>query len=366
MDGMSSYAERLGGKPLKQEPLGPVARELAYRGYVLPYGKTQDGQTQWAVPGIVNDMVSAAALPGDVYSGKTQMAGPDGHTSDEAIKRSFDLAGMLTLGSGAIPTEAGTLRMGAKAPGTRASIDDAVLASRLTRADAGNGPPLSAGIYGARGGKKASHYMEAAQDAGFPVTPEDALRLRDDAIAIQELRQQRARGLFGAEDRLGKVKPEQKLEFAKQTSQRLAKKAAEDARVQARIDSIQGIADSGLWRKDFADRAIRDARIGAGASEAQKANLEAIPRLMKSDGWSLRHASTSNSGRKSSRYLVSPDGKFEVRLSDHYLPETPQRSYSRETSGPRWNDEVVLDGFEDPRDIIARIKESYMSYLNDE
>jgi hypothetical protein len=56
----------------------------------------------------VQSAVSAFTLPGDVYAGRTKP------NSDEAAGRSFDLAGLLTLGAGAAPSEGASLRAGAR------------------------------------------------------------------------------------------------------------------------------------------------------------------------------------------------------------------------------------------------------------
>ena len=56
---------------------------------------------------------------------------------------------------------------------------------------------------------------------------------------------------------------------------------------------------------------------------------------------------------------MSPDGKYEVRLSDHHLPETPTREYNQAKFGTQWNDEIVLNGVESPQDIIDEIKTAY-------
>lgn len=53
-------------------------------------------------------IVNAVTLPGDVYAGTVDPK------SDEGIGRAFDLAGMMTLGAGAMPSE-GTVNMGIKA-----------------------------------------------------------------------------------------------------------------------------------------------------------------------------------------------------------------------------------------------------------
>jgi hypothetical protein len=86
------------------------------RAAMLPMAvNTETGKREMALPSIFVDMLEAAMLPGDVYQGNTSMYGEDGRTNPQVINRSADLAGLLTLGSGAIPAEANSLRMGIKA-----------------------------------------------------------------------------------------------------------------------------------------------------------------------------------------------------------------------------------------------------------
>ena len=107
------------------------------------------------------------------------------------------------------------------------------------------------------------------------------------------------------------------------------------------------------WNKKFSDEVLKAGQINWGIDEAvNRANLEAVPRLLKKEGWKMRHSSSGRGGRKSSRYLVSPNSDFEVRLSDHYLPDTPDRDFS----GHTWNEELVLSGNERPEDIAEEIK----------
>lgn len=122
-------------------------------------------------------------------------------------------------------------------------------------------------------------------------------------------------------------------------------------------------SDAADWIKTFAHSTP------AGAfDETKKAAMETIPRLLKKEGWGVRHISQGKNKRASSRYLVSPDKKYEVRLSDHDLPDTPQRQYSREQRGPRWDDEFVLD-----RSLLRKgipgllddIKSGYAEHLDD-
>jgi hypothetical protein len=346
----------------------PELGGLMSRGYILPLGRKKDGSMTWAVPGFAMDVFEAVTLPGDVYAGRQRLVTPDGQYDPQAIKRVTDLAGMVTLGSGAIPAEGNSLRMGVKTPGTRADLQDALRTMRLTRADPGDGPPISAALVsGARGGRKAKHYIEALAQHGVEISADDAARLRADNLAISDLRSQRARGLFGARDALDTPQaPADRLQMAKASAQRLSEKAAHDERLAAESKRLLGYADDGLWRKDFAERAVKAATLGMGKREAARANMEAVPRLLRKEGWTLRHASTANSGRKSSRYLVSPDGKYELRLSDHYLPDTPQREFSRSIKGPRWADEIVLDGTESPSDLLDQIRRGYREFIGDE
>lgn len=69
----------------------------------------------WPVE-LAKSLYSAAMLPGDVYTGKTQVMDPNtGHVAEDVIGRSADLAGGVTLGSGALPGAANEARMGIRA-----------------------------------------------------------------------------------------------------------------------------------------------------------------------------------------------------------------------------------------------------------
>ena len=156
----------------------------------------------------------------------------------------------------------------------------------------------------------------------------------------------------------------------KRNAERAEIEAFRKSQIVSSANELKNIDASGLWNKKFSDdinTAAESANIWGmpyikGA--VNKANMEAVPRQLKKEGWTVRHGSKGNSGRKSSRYIVSPDGKYEVRLSDHELPVTPQRQHSRDTFGaPRWNDEIVLTGGESPADVIAEVKRLYAEGL---
>lgn len=67
------------------------------RANLLPLARnTETGEKSLAVPGFLMDIADAISLPSRVYSGETQIFGPDGNVTDEVIEGSLDLAGIAT------------------------------------------------------------------------------------------------------------------------------------------------------------------------------------------------------------------------------------------------------------------------------
>jgi hypothetical protein len=167
---------------------------------------------------------------------------------------------------------------------------------------------------------------------------------------------------YSNRDRLSQFSADihQRLQWHKDSKQKAA--AAEET--ENRIESA-----GGLWNARFSNE-IREASnyslgargLGREVREAiSRANMEAVPRQLKKLGWSMRHSSAGRGGRKSSRYILSPDKKYEVRLSDHYLPDTPQRADTIARGGHGWTDEIVLDGDENPQELIDAIQRAARS-----
>ena len=130
----------------------------------------------------------------------------------------------------------------------------------------------------------------------------------------------------------------------------------QDIKADRHADKLLAQDTAGMWNKASRDEIARAAKSQGifNVNDAlSRATLEAVPRALKKQGWKLRHS--SGKWRKDSRYVVSPDGKYEVRLSNHYLPDTPQREYSRTQSSPRWDDEYVISGNEDPAAVVDEI-----------
>ena len=171
-----------------------------------------------------------------------------------------------------------------------------------------------------------------------------AKALRDEIREKRELRQKR----FSWRWRQKQPEPKSYLK------QRLFYKKMGKAKNALAVDLAEWVETAGgPWNKKFAGEVLDAGNRNYGIKEAvNRANLEAVPRLLKKEGWKLRHSSGGRGGRKSSRYLVSPNSDFEVRLSDHYLPDRPDRTFSSQS----WDEELVLFGNERPEDIAEAIK----------
>lgn len=87
-----------------------------WTGALLPIQKNrQTGQWAWAVPRTLSDMLSGAMAPGKAARGEySLMVDPNTGENyyDGMAGDAYNLAQMLTLGSGAVPAEANALRMG--------------------------------------------------------------------------------------------------------------------------------------------------------------------------------------------------------------------------------------------------------------
>lgn len=95
------------------------------RGAVLPLVRdTMTGETQWGLPEILATPLRGAMLPGDVYSGRTQVFGPDGRVSQDVVERGADLAGSMTLGAAVMPAQRNAVGMGIRARNAPQSAAD--------------------------------------------------------------------------------------------------------------------------------------------------------------------------------------------------------------------------------------------------
>ena len=108
---------------------------------------------------------SGATLPGDVLTGKTNVFDPtSGDLTDEVLRRGADFTGFVTLGAGAIPAEANTLRMGIKGP----SVPDDPEAAALKAAHEATGEDQPALAAKTARQQLVDDQMEAMQPPSMP------------------------------------------------------------------------------------------------------------------------------------------------------------------------------------------------------
>ena len=83
------------------------------------------------------------------------------------------------------------------------------------------------------------------------------------------------------------------------------------------------------------------------------------------EGWVVEHTS-KHWGVVSSYYMNY--GGYEgttVRISDHELPETPERIHNRQTFGkPFWDEEIIINSKTSIEEIKRDIKE-HLQWFND-
>ena len=80
-------------------------------------------------------------------------------------------------------------------------------------------------------------------------------------------------------------------------------------------------------------------------AEARLATVEAIAREAKKRGLEVYYTSKGQRGRAGSRYIELPDGG-KVRVSDHELPDTAQRRYTRSEGIGNFADEIIVSDWE--------------------
>lgn len=148
-----------------------------------------------------------------------------------------------------------------------------------------------------------------------------------------------------------KIKAKKLKEYEEPRTERMnspemvAAREKEESARSARIAKFsKSPAWSGLNKKDKEEIEIRAGLDHDPYSVMERAVLKSIGAESKKAGFLERHVSIGRDGRVSSRYLTAPGGR-EVRVSDHYIPSTPQREAS---GGGRWVDEFIIgDAWQD-------------------
>ena len=328
---------------LQQNPLDDPNYDY---GTILPFRmrNTLDVD-ELAVPGLLRDVGNSAVSMGQMARGQR----PPGLILDNVMD--FSPAGLLNrIPAGALGAAMGPIMRQSDAPTTS---------------------PTSGKISGEKFGQlmdsiTTRKFDKVKTDLEYENLPDDVdkdalTRALIDAWKISNAR-------FKKNMQLGKDPIVGRAKIRLQNQQSKQQRELADQQWTEKSALLKNIPGRELWNKKFAqkvDDAIEMSRSGFNYStDINRANMEAVPRILKKDGWTTRHTSTNRSGKKSSRYLVSPDGKFEIRLSDHELPMTPQRQYTQSQYGTRYNDEIVLTGNENPLDILSEIRTLHLEAIS--
>jgi hypothetical protein len=136
------------------------------------------------------------------------------------------------------------------------------------------------------------------------------------------------------------------------------------------INKFTDNPNAAFWNKAELDKIKTEAGYGPDGIQdtfraVRKANLKATIREMKKDGWDVQHTST-DSGKVSSYYLNKGgvDGPT-IRVSDHELPETPERTHNRKIFGkPGWDEEFIINSKSSIEGIKKEVKD-YLEWFND-
>ena len=131
----------------------------------------------------------------------------------------------------------------------------------------------------------------------------------------------------------------------------------EDRSKQNRSAQIFSDPNASYWSKADADAIKQEINLGQGygspQSKIRKANLKALARQLKKEGWKVDH--TSKHDNLVSSYYVEKDG-VRLRVSDHDLPLTPEREYNRERGlTGNWDDEIVVDSNTSIDDVVSNL-----------
>lgn len=122
-----------------------------------------------------------------------------------------------------------------------------------------------------------------------------------------------------------------------------------EQRTKARVQAAVEQATTAPLIQDFPDnlsssireelRHVRDADgLDRVDEKAQLATVKLIADRLEAQGWTPTHVSKQGS-TETSRYLKTPDGQHELRISDHLVPQTAQRESAG--SAKRWRELIV-------------------------
>lgn len=304
----------------------------------------------------------AVKLPGDVYSGVTPMVPPGlrredftdaagwQQPNDAVIGRASDLAGLVASGtftgppSGSIGSSISWARRGKPVPESNLTGDqikaiyDAVAKSERNQKNKVRDAINASGV----SNDKSEIVSDVVSDIG----------------SVRRSRQEMAHAF--PRDAMADLWYEFRLKD-KYTRER----QLDNFREKKAISEYKNLDSEGLWSDTFKN--IKPYDVNHAAQISSSATLEAVPRALKDLGWRERHVSVGKNNSPSSVYMVAPDKSYQVRISNHWLPETEQRAYKYESRGfgENWNNDVVINPRLSPKSHLDGIISEYNRWLSE-
>jgi hypothetical protein len=280
------------------------------RATVLPY-RTNDatGEQEFALPGLLASPMQAWVRALDAARAGRQVDPID----------ALEVAGAGVTGGLLAPVRAGRgVVMGAgpvrpfynSVPASSIGEEAVTRARSIQPSDYGVGPEVSskiASMYYGGGYQSGPNPKKLARGLlGPEAPPEEVAAAARLAADIRKLKADRFN------DRPPNIDP---LQFARDFKRPLALK---EAKVKSELGSVP-------WMSELPEharkRAVSQEVLGFDSSRTiARGYLDTLQAMLEKSGWSVRHASEDAAGNVTSRYMISPDGARQVRLSDHEVP----------------------------------------------
>ncbi len=121
----------------------------------------------------------------------------------------------------------------------------------------------------------------------------------------------------------------------------------------ANLQKVQSLPDFERISKFYKSVALKKAEIDPerALSDVVRGKLRVISSALEKRGWRVQHKSSQN-GRITSRYLKSPDGVSQIRISDHELPV-------------RSSNDAIYGRFKGLGDFVVRAEDSIDDVINE-
>jgi len=165
-----------------------------------------------------------------------------------------------------------------------------------------------------------------------------------------------AKGSRHSPEQLAKFAAEKEKRYQQALQDRKNEEALNKRLKQKRLDELGSVGSSKFFTPEEIENQKFYIESGdfAGAKNEGKLNVvNVLERYFKKNNIPIEKVSLSNNDHSKSIY-VNINGRT-VRISDHYLPETPERVHNREQGLlGKWDDEIIISGSHQNLDDILK------------